>query len=321
MGNLLGAIKKDGRRADHDVFLDFEQAVPTPDEQDTYAKVKAVLDQVDDIISRLQEYNGAGEKIRQAISSPSEETQAEAWEALIPLVGQLKHFYQFSAEIEQVLPLLLEALCSENPLETLDAKQALAKQFAEVLQFVLKFDDLKMNSPAIQNDFSYYRRTLSRKKMKNDDDDETIVSHEEANRMSLFYAYPTPMLKAISDATTRFVTDNKSIPLEYTTDCLSTMAGVCKAMIETPSFSERFADPNTVLFCQRVMVALIVLYDRVHVLGAFSRKNPAIDVAGSIKVLRAQNSPAMDGLLNALRYSTVHLNDEDTPVAVKKLLQ
>jgi hypothetical protein len=43
----------------------------------------------------------------------------------------------------------------------------LAKQFAEILHFVLKFDDLKMNNPAIQNDFSYYRRTLSKMKMNN----------------------------------------------------------------------------------------------------------------------------------------------------------
>lgn len=45
--------------------------------------------------------------------------------------------------------------------------QALSKQLAEILRFVLKFDDLKMNNSAIQNDFSYYRRTLNRMKMNN----------------------------------------------------------------------------------------------------------------------------------------------------------
>jgi hypothetical protein len=43
--------------------------------------------------------------------------------------------------------------------------QALAKQFAELLQFVLAFDEQKLKNPSIQNDFSYYRRTLSRLKM------------------------------------------------------------------------------------------------------------------------------------------------------------
>merc|ERR1711916_92279 len=101
-------------------------------------------------------------------------------------------------------------------------------QFAEILQFVLKFDDLKMNNPAIQNDFSYYRRTLNRLKMNNAGaDDSAVVSNEEANRMSLFYAYPTPMLKTISDATTKFVSENRAIPVENTTDLLCDMASLC----------------------------------------------------------------------------------------------
>ena len=41
-----------------------------------------------------------------------------------------------------------------------------------------------------------------------DDDNEGIqVSNEMANRMSLFYAYPTPILKILSDATSKFVTE------------------------------------------------------------------------------------------------------------------
>lgn len=31
------------------------------------------------------------------------------------------------------------------------------------------------------------------------------ITTEMANRMSLFYAYPTPLLRTISDATTKFV--------------------------------------------------------------------------------------------------------------------
>ena len=103
----------------------------------------------------------------QAISSPSDDAaQTAAWDAVCPLVGKLKLFHDYAFEMEAILPVLLEALCTGNPVETLEAKQALAKLCAELLSFVLKFDDLKMNNPAIQNDFSYYRRTLSRMKMK-----------------------------------------------------------------------------------------------------------------------------------------------------------
>ncbi len=44
--------------------------------------------------------------------------------------------------------------------EHLDDHQALVKQFARILDFVLKFDECKMTTPAVQNDFSYYRRTV-----------------------------------------------------------------------------------------------------------------------------------------------------------------
>jgi len=39
------------------------------------------------------------------------------------------------------------------------------------------------------------------------EDDQAQVSTEMANRMSLFYAYPTPMLKTLSDATSKFVSE------------------------------------------------------------------------------------------------------------------
>jgi hypothetical protein len=55
-----------------------------------------------------------------------------------------------------------------------------------------------------------------------------------ANRMSLFYAPATPMLKVLGEATTKFVSTHKELPVENTTDCLSTMANICRVMIETP---------------------------------------------------------------------------------------
>lgn len=90
---------------------------------------------------------------------------------------------------------------------------------------------------------------------------ENEVNNELANRISLFYADATPMLKTLSDGTTKFVSEvnkivgffemnlhsqmtanllsffakqNKNLPIENTTDVLSTMATVCKVMLETP---------------------------------------------------------------------------------------
>lgn len=97
-----------------------------------------------------------------------------------------------------------------------------------------------MKTPAIQNDFSYYRRSVSRGgAMLNaggGEESSTPPPHigaELANRMSLFYAHATPMLKVLSEATSQFVADNQQ-DLENTTETLGTMAKVCLRMLENP---------------------------------------------------------------------------------------
>ncbi|XP_033973087.1 CYFIP-related Rac1 interactor B-like [Trematomus bernacchii] len=98
------------------------------------------------------------------------------------------------------------------------------------------------------------------------------------------------------------------------------MASVCKVMLETPEYRTRFASEETVLFCLRVMVGVIILYDHVHPAGAFI-KTSNIDMKGCIRVLKDQPPSSVEGLLNALRYTTKHLNDEATPKQIKTMLQ
>lgn len=94
------------------------------------------------------------------------------------------------------------------------------KQLAEILEFVLKFDEHKMKTPAIQNDFSYYRRTLTRASLTRQDtaEKDLVVGNELANRMSLFYAHATPMLRVLSHATITFLMDVSGVaPLFFRT--------------------------------------------------------------------------------------------------------
>lgn len=305
------------------IFVDFENAQPSEDERPLWNLMKTVLDSAQEILVQLQRYKGATEEIRQAISNPKiEDLQDRAWQSVTPLVSILKTFFEFSLELERVIPQLLGRLCSIDlsPKEHLEQQQALFKQFALVLDFVLKFDDLKMTTPAIQNDFSYYRRTLNKMKITQDQRNfiEEQVSNELANRMSLFYAQATPMLTVLSDITTKFVSQNKDLPVEQTTDCLSMMACICRVMIENLEYRSRIRE-ETQLFCLRVMVGVIILYDHVHPVGAFA-KSSAIDMKSSIKLLKDQERSKVESLLNALRYTTKNLQSEGTPKAVKAML-
>lgn len=67
---------------------------------------------------------------------------------VIPLVAKLKHFYEHSIEIERIVPKLLSHLVGGrlNPTQHLETQQALVKQLAEILEFVLKFDEYKVHS-------------------------------------------------------------------------------------------------------------------------------------------------------------------------------
>ncbi|XP_057713611.1 CYFIP-related Rac1 interactor B-like [Corythoichthys intestinalis] len=323
MGNLIRVLSRDIDNNAGNFFLDFESAEASQSEKELWEKVDEVLTEAQVILEQLQAYTGAGEEIRLAIQSPGAEgVQERAWAAVLPLVTKLKRFYQFSHKLESSLRCLLNALTDPEAPATqhLEKKQALARQLALILHFTLRFDELKMTIPAIQNDFSYYRRTISRMRINNlCGDTDAEVNNELANRMSLFYASATPMLKTLSDATSKFVADNPDVPVENTTDCLSTMASVCKVMLETPEYRSRFSNEETLSLCLRVMVGVIILYDHVHPAGAFV-KTSNIDMKGCIRLLREQPASSVEGLLDALRYTTKHLNDEATPKHIRNML-
>ncbi|XP_075606685.1 CYFIP-related Rac1 interactor A isoform X2 [Balearica regulorum gibbericeps] len=324
MGNLLKVLTCTELDQGPNFFLDFENAQPTDGEREVWNQISAVLQDSESMLADLQAYKGAGQEIRDAIQNPNDiQLQEKAWNSVCPLVVRLKRFYEFSLRLEKALQSLLESLTCPpyTPTQHLEREQALAKEFAEILHFTLRFDELKMRNPAIQNDFSYYRRTISRNRINNMHlDIENEVNNEMANRMSLFYAEATPMLKTLSNATTHFVSENKTLPIENTTDCLSTMASVCKVMLETPEYRSRFTSEETLMFCMRVMVGVIILYDHVHPVGAFS-KTSKIDMKGCIKVLKEQPPDTVEGLLNALRFTTKHLNDESTSKQIRAMLQ
>jgi len=322
MGNLLTIGAGDGKRDPVEIFLDFENAQPQSDEERSiYEVIAKVLDRSPQILQKLSNYTGCEEFIRKAITTPGPETEDEAWQAVLPAVEQLKEFYDFSQELEQCFPKLLTALCQDDPKTNLEKRQALAKQFADVFDFVLRFDDLKMLNPAIQNDFSYYRRSLNRMKLSKKHHGEITIKDELANRMSLFFAYPTPMMNVVNETTANFLSQNAAVPQENLTTALALMSSVCEDMVT----NKRFNNDNTNMFCLRCMTGAIILYDHLAPFGAFSKKS-AIPIKACItclKTFKPESGAAMstDGLLNALRFTTVHLNDPETPNAIKQLLE
>jgi len=310
MGNCAGGSSGG---SDPPYALNFGDGATGADNEAAQA-VANHLKKANEILTQLRNFKGCGDLIREAITSPSQETEERAWAAVVPSVEILKEFYEFSLALDKAVQRLFPALCVEPAVDsTLADQQTLTRQVAEVFDFVLRFDDMKMTNPAIQNDFSYYRRILNRIKLSNKRDAGITVGDELANAMSLFFAYPTPMMNALIKTTTGLTSAN-IVTVDGVSKFLARMANSCYA-----SLGNKFDRPDVFLYF-RTMAGSIILYDHVNQRGAFHKKSP-IQVKQVVTSLKGYTGEEKtDSLVNALRFNTMHLNDEDTPSNVKQLL-
>ncbi|KAF9365309.1 hypothetical protein BGX34_010522 [Mortierella sp. NVP85] len=320
MGNLLSQlhvlVNRDNNTHMPSVQLDFENSSLTEEDAESYSSLLQMLEPSADLLELLRTYEGCGEYIREAIGDPSPETEAKAWDHVRPAAEKLKTFYQHSTVIENCLPQILQTLCIGDVNKNLETHSVLTRILCRLLDFVFEFDSMKMKTPQIQNDFSYYRRCLSRGKLSNESDlKSAMIEDELANKVSMFFAYPTPMLKTVTEVTTNFVTQRnvgKSV-----SECMASLAAACYNAVSNKKKPQR---PETTAFCLRVMVITIIVYDHIDPRGAFTKNSP-INIKSSVKVIHSHgNSNDTPNLISALRYNTKHLNDASTPKTIKTLM-
>ena len=91
---------------------------------------------------------------------------------------------------------------------------------------------------------------------------------DTTNNISLFFADPTPFLKALVQSVTTFVQENTGA-CNVTVDILGTMFKVCLKLSvlepsDMPENTDFKLDAVNKLFLIRVMVGLVILYDHVN---------------------------------------------------------
>lgn len=229
-------------------------------------------------------------------------------------VGQLRDFFDMSAALERNLPRLYTALCVGEADAALLGHQALAKVLCDTLDFSLRFDDMKMVNPAVQNDLAYYRRVLSRLKRERKVADGEIRD-EVVDRMSLFYAHASPMSRVLIDTTTQFLASGASASAGQINKVLARLAESCRGMVA----DNKIADPNTQILCLRSMTASLVILDHITDGGIFTKKSP-VDIVSCVKLLQTYKVHNTDGLMNALRFMTVHAREPNVLSFIKKTL-
>lgn len=296
-----------------DIGLDLDSARPSQYEMEIYSYLSEILRPASFHLEVLSRYTGCGDFIRQAISTPNRQNEDAAWNAVSPAVLKLKEYYEFALRIEEAFPKALMFLCNGDVAKNLDSCQASAKKMADILHFASHWDELKMCNPNVQNDFSYYRRTLSRMRMGNNSQKNIVVHDELANRMSLFYANATPMTRSLIDSVSNMTTSGR-ITMDGLTDCLAILAAVCN------NLAAKNFNVNQMLvdYSLRVMVVCVIIYDHVNHIGAF-HKGSKMNIKGYAKAIQTYGGQGSTGLMNSMKYTTIHLNDETTPKNIKQL--
>jgi len=293
-----------------DVFVDFKDTELKGSDKELCEMVDELMAKSRGIIEQLDGFTDCGLAIRRALSNPTPENEEEAFNVVKRNVDTINNFYQFSKEIENVFPRLLASLASDDEKKAFEDHQPIAKKIAQVLDFVLKFDEIKMLRPGLQNDFSFYRRSLG----KHAADPDLVVRDDEASFISLFIAQPIPMMTALAKATTELLNESPQNGLRVP-KVLAMIANVCLHLVK----SKQFPDDETNMLCVRAMVGSIVLYDHISSGGAFVKKS-GINIRHAVQLV-VKDFADCKPLVNALRYSTLHFSDESTPPAITALLE
>ncbi|KAI8148379.1 hypothetical protein BJV82DRAFT_591917 [Fennellomyces sp. T-0311] len=330
MGQILSSFSiRGGDAIVPDLGFDIENAKPSPEESELYNQLAALLVQpAPTLLGSLKQYRPASDLIRDAIASPTPDNEDKAWDAVLPTVDMLRDFYEYASEIEENIPRLLGVLCQGDVTKNLERHQGLTRLFADILDFVFEFDHLKMRNPTLQNDFSYYRRMLQRGRYGRSTDENVsdlrnaMLEDDQANRISLFIAYPTPMLKRLIDTSTEFVTKNRL--QKSVSDCLAVLWSTCFHTVNKKGALKSQQLPEGSTFFLKVMVVSIILYDHIDSHGAFTKNSP-INIKHSVKIIQNVHVPSTDesstsNLMSALRYNSKHLNDDSTPKGIKNVM-
>ncbi|KAL7718524.1 CYRIA/CYRIB Rac1 binding domain-containing protein [Entamoeba marina] len=284
-------------------------AQPTADENEVHTLTNQIISKSANILEQISSYKPKENEIRAAIASPSAETEEAAWQAILPQVQIINGFFEYGKTMKTGFISGIEFLCKISGPQCVTQHQATSNCLIEMINFSVQFDNMKLSNPGLQNDFSYYRRSIGKMKTKHRDD--VFLRDDVTNQISMFFAFAAPMILNLSEALSDAV--KNGVSLDNIACWIKTVATSCSSM------SAKKGDEG--VKCLRVMTGCILLYDAVVPLGAFNPKSGfrILDCVRSLKnYTESPDEVAM--LINSLKYSTKHFNDEETPKGVKVLL-
>jgi len=147
MGGLLSLVSAQTYE-DFDITLNGESK-PARDEEKIYSRIQESLAKMAPNMKLIEDYTGCQELARKAMSTPSPENERAAFEGLLTAVDSISSFFNYTKELEVVVPELLTTMASAPPSDAGVAAipEALGFQLAQIFEFALEFDRVRMLRP------------------------------------------------------------------------------------------------------------------------------------------------------------------------------
>ena len=175
-------------------------------------------------------------------------------------------------------------------------------------------DQKKMMCPGLQNDFSFYRRSVGKFP------DQVSVSETMANQISMWIAEAGPLTAGAGTALKKAMGRESDDVVKI---ALGKIANMCCWIVAKDGEMGK----TEKVHLMKAMVEGIILLDRASERGAFA-KDSGVMVRKCLAVLKGlgeegngENAGVVVGLKNGVKYSTIHYNDASTPAFVETLLE
>jgi hypothetical protein len=314
------------------------------DEANVYEEGQLLLSKTGRIKQSIEQYKGCKGVIKDAMETKQGTDEnllaiRRAMETVGPNAALCAEWHDCAIEVanylkDNMFPLLAKHVKADNTdkkeneekKEEVETKinelnilshQALSKQTCELLDFLLAFDQLKMTQSQIQNDFSFYKRTLAKCDSEESLSDLLLpVNAAKAGEISMYLAHAIPMMKEVANV---FKTATNS---EFALKMLATICNACVDLLR----ANKLGDSTHHIVILRAMVASFIIYDHSNEIGAYQRRSltKAMKVVLMVCTEYTQTygtNGETSNLVNMLKFSSLHVNDEQTPQSIRRTLQ
>lgn len=290
------------------VVIDFD-AAPNDKERSLVQELAETLALAKAELKTYENYKDCNGIIRKAMGDPTPANLDQAFNEVHDNVVGIKELMNTADKLAVAFVKTIRSFTNnEDEKQGIQEQPATARIFAEILDIVMQFDEIKMRTPGLQNDFSYYRRNLSKHSEK-----QLTVREEDANYISLFIAQASPLMHRLVEKLTS-ETKNDEVFSQKVQKLIATISNVCLHLVK----NNLTPNEEISMLCVRAMVGTIVVYDKTFSEGAFSSSS-GINFKGAVTLV-CKNYAKPRTLVNALQYATVHLHDETTPSSIATML-